>query len=90
MVINLNYGENAMQYGMYQEIMDQPISLRRTIESERRHLEDISEQFSKLGKPGYESLKCIYKHFHYQYFQLRTVYCRYGLHLVYSNIQVHS
>ena len=39
-----------MQYGMYQEIMDQPISLRRTIESERRHLEDISEQFSKLDK----------------------------------------
>ena len=39
-----------IQYGMYQEIMDQPISLRRTIESERRHLEDISEQFSKLDK----------------------------------------
>ncbi len=39
-----------MQYEMYQEIMDQPISLRRTIESEKEHFEQISEEFSKLDK----------------------------------------
>lgn len=50
MVINLNYGENAMQYGMYQEIMDQPISLRLTIDSEKEHIEKISEDFRKLDK----------------------------------------
>lgn len=39
-----------MQYEMYQEIMDQPISLRRTIESEKEHYKSISEKFSKLDK----------------------------------------
>ncbi len=39
-----------MQYGMYQEIMDQPISLRRTIESEKEHIEKISEEFKDLNK----------------------------------------
>ena len=50
MIINLNYGENAMQYGMYQEIMDQPISLRRTIDFEKKHMEEISEEFRKFDK----------------------------------------
>lgn len=39
-----------MQYEMYQEIMDQPVSLRRTIESEKDHLEAIARQFSDLNK----------------------------------------
>lgn len=39
-----------MEYEMYQEIMDQPISLRRTIESEKTHFEDIAKQFSNLDK----------------------------------------
>ena len=39
-----------MQYGMYQEIMDQPISLRLTIDSEKEHIEKISEDFRKLDK----------------------------------------
>lgn len=39
-----------MQYGMYQEIMDQPISLRRTIDSEKEHIEEISEKFRKFDK----------------------------------------
>lgn len=39
-----------MEYGMYQEIMDQPISLRRTIDSEKEHLERISEEFKKFDK----------------------------------------
>jgi glucosamine--fructose-6-phosphate aminotransferase (isomerizing) len=43
-------GEKAMQYEMYQEIMDQPISLKRTIDSEKAHIEKISEDFSKLSK----------------------------------------
>ncbi len=39
-----------MQYEMYQEMMDQPISLRRTIEAEKKHIEEISEEFSNLDK----------------------------------------
>ena len=39
-----------MEYEMYQEIMDQPISLRRTIESEKEHMESIAEEFSNLDK----------------------------------------
>ncbi|HII08992.1 MAG TPA: SIS domain-containing protein [Methanosphaera sp.] len=39
-----------MEYGMYQEIMDQPISLRRTIDSEKEHLERISDEFKKFDK----------------------------------------
>ncbi|WP_323736824.1 SIS domain-containing protein [Methanosphaera sp. ISO3-F5] len=39
-----------MQYEMYQEIMDQPISLRRTIDSEKDHLEAIAKKFSDLDK----------------------------------------
>ncbi|WP_455644977.1 SIS domain-containing protein [Methanosphaera sp.] len=39
-----------MEYGMYQEIMDQPISLRRTIDAEKKHMEQISEEFSKFDK----------------------------------------
>ena len=39
-----------MEYGMYQEIMDQPISLRRTLDSEREHLEKISEEFKNFDK----------------------------------------
>lgn len=39
-----------MEYEMYQEIMDQPISLRRTIESEKEHFEVIADQFSNLEK----------------------------------------
>jgi len=39
-----------MEYEMYQEIMDQPISLRRTIESEKEHLEAIANEFSDLDK----------------------------------------
>ena len=35
---------------MYQEIMDQPISLRLTIDSEKEHIEKISEDFRKLDK----------------------------------------
>lgn len=50
MIINLKYGENTMQYGMYQEIMDQPISLKRTIDSEKKHIEEISEEFRDLDK----------------------------------------
>ena len=39
-----------MEYEMYQEIKDQPISLQRTIESERKHMEEISKEFSNLDK----------------------------------------
>lgn len=39
-----------MKYAMYQEIKDQPISLRRTIESEKRHIEYISKEFLNLDK----------------------------------------
>lgn len=43
-------GEISMEYEMYQEIMDQPISLRRTIDSEKEHMESIAEEFSNLDK----------------------------------------
>ena len=39
-----------MEYEMYNEIMEQPISLKRTIESEKEHLEQISEEYSKFDK----------------------------------------
>lgn len=39
-----------MEYGMYQEILDQPISLRRTIDSEKEHMEQISKEFNKFDK----------------------------------------
>lgn len=39
-----------MEYGMYQEILDQPISLRRTIDSEKEHMEKISKEFNKFDK----------------------------------------
>lgn len=43
-------GEMKMQYEMYQEIMDQPISLKRTIKAEKEHYESIAEQFTNLDK----------------------------------------
>ncbi|OED30535.1 SIS domain-containing protein [Methanosphaera sp. WGK6] len=39
-----------MEYGMYHEIKDQPISLRRTIDAEKKHMEQISKEFSKFDK----------------------------------------
>jgi glucosamine--fructose-6-phosphate aminotransferase (isomerizing) len=39
-----------MKYEMYQEIMEQPLSLKNTIESEKEHLESISEIYSKFDK----------------------------------------
>lgn len=39
-----------MEYEMYEEIKAQPESLRRTIESEREHLESIASTFAKFDK----------------------------------------
>ena len=39
-----------MQYEMYQEMMDQPKSLERTINAEKEHFESIAKEFSKLDK----------------------------------------
>lgn len=39
-----------MEYEMYQEILDQPISLERTIESEKDHMKQLAEQYSKFDK----------------------------------------
>ncbi len=39
-----------MKYRMYQEIKEQPISLRRTIESEKEHMEEISKIYSNFDK----------------------------------------
>lgn len=39
-----------MEYEMYKEIKEQPESLRRTIESERNHLESIASTFAKFDK----------------------------------------
>ncbi|WP_303235488.1 SIS domain-containing protein [Methanosphaera cuniculi] len=39
-----------MEYEMYQEILDQPISLERTISTEKEHMLQLSEQFSKFDK----------------------------------------
>ncbi len=39
-----------MEYKMYQEIKDQPISLERTIDTEKEHMEQLSEQFSSFDK----------------------------------------
>ena len=39
-----------MDYEMYQEIMEQPSSLKDTIAAEKEHLEAISEKFSKFDK----------------------------------------
>ncbi|WP_304124725.1 SIS domain-containing protein [Methanosphaera cuniculi] len=39
-----------MEYEMYQEILDQPISLERTISTEKEHMLQLSKQFSKFDK----------------------------------------
>lgn len=39
-----------MDYEMYQEIIDQPISLRRTIESEKGHMEKIAQEYQNFDK----------------------------------------
>lgn len=39
-----------MEYEMYQEILDQPISLERTINTEKQHMLELSEQFKKFDK----------------------------------------
>lgn len=39
-----------MEYEMYHEILEQPESLRKTIDTELEHLKDISEKFSKFDK----------------------------------------
>lgn len=39
-----------MEYKMYTEIKEQPLSLKRTIESEKEHLKDISEQYKNFDK----------------------------------------
>lgn len=39
-----------MEYEMYQEILDQPISLERTMNTEKEHMLQLSKQFSKFDK----------------------------------------
>lgn len=39
-----------MDYEMYQEIMEQPSSLKNTIIAEKEHLESISDKFNKFDK----------------------------------------
>lgn len=46
----MEMGINKMEYEMYQEMMDQPKSLKQTIEAEKKHLEELSETYSKFDK----------------------------------------
>ncbi len=39
-----------MKYRMYQEIKEQPISLTKTIESEKEHMEEISKSYANFDK----------------------------------------
>ncbi|MDP3066104.1 MAG: SIS domain-containing protein, partial [Methanobacteriaceae archaeon] len=39
-----------MKYEMYQEMMEQPKSLRNTLKKEKSHMEEIANQFKEFDK----------------------------------------
>ncbi len=51
-----------MHYKMYEEMMEQPRSLKDTMEMEKSHMKEISEKFQEFDKYTWQDVEAPFQH----------------------------